>query len=173
MKAITDSPIQKRREEAGTIIAQLQNCAPIVLARYPVSIAYLYGSVARGTPLLTSDIDIALILSKTLTPYEQLQLELQIQAALETACGLDNLDVRGINQAPLLAQGTVVQEGILIFCRDNEQRLAFEVLTRKKYFDYLPKAQQMQQAFLEHIRGKGLSGGQSANSGVHSEYFAR
>ena len=120
----------------------------------------MYGSVARGCPLPSSDLDIVLVLSKSPAAYERLVLELDVQAALEDACGLSNLDVRTIDHAPLTAQGRIVQEGVLLYERDKDRRVAFEVLTRKKYFDYRPTAERMQRAFLDHVRRKGLSGGQ-------------
>jgi predicted nucleotidyltransferase len=55
--------------------------------RPKLEMAYLYGSVARGHPLPSSDVDIALVLTESPPPYRQLMLELEIQAALETACG--------------------------------------------------------------------------------------
>lgn len=134
-----------------------------------MEIAYLYGSVARGTPLPSSDVDIALVLTALPSPYERLMLELGIQAAIEDACGLSNIDVRAINQAPLMVQGTVVQEGLRLYERDKDRRVAFEVLTRKKYFDYQPTAERMQRAFLDHIQRKGLSSGQSEDRDVHRE----
>lgn len=146
----------ERQRRATEIITQLKACAPDVLARYPVDIAYLYGSVAQGCPLPDSDIDIALLLTDLPPPYERLQLEFTIQADLEDACHYSNIDVRAINQAPLMVQGNIVQEGILIYSHDKDQRVAFEVLVRKKYFDYRPTAERMQQAFLDHIRKEGL-----------------
>ncbi len=151
----------ERQQQAADITARLKAVAPKVLVNYPVEIAYLHGSVARGTPLPTSDIDIALVLSESLPPYERLMLELAIQAVLEDACHLANLDVRSINHAPIMAQGPIVQEGILLYSRDKARRVAFEVLTRSKYFDYRPAAEWMQQAFLDYIRREGLSYGQT------------
>jgi len=153
----------ERQQHAADITARLRACVPEVLAHYPVEIAYLHGSVARGTPLPTSDVDIALVLSESPPPYERLKLELTIQAALEDACGLSNLDVRAINHAPIMAQGSIVQEGILLYNRDKASRVAFEVLTRSKYFDFRPTAERMQQAFLDHIRREGLTRGQTKN----------
>ena len=150
---------QVRQRHAAEIIARLKANAPAVLAGYPVEIAYLHGSVANGTPLPDSDVDIALVLSELPPPYKRLKLELQIQAALEDACQLSNVDVRTINQAPIMTQGPIVQEGILLYSRDREQRIAFEVLTRKKYFDYRPTAERMQRAFLDYIKREGLRRG--------------
>ena len=155
----------ERQQRAAEITQRLKSCAPEVLAQYPVEIAYLHGSVARGCPLPTSDVDIALVLTELPPPYE-----LKIQAALEDACGLTNMDVRAINDAPLMVQGSIIQEGTLLYSRDKERRITFEILIRKKYFDYRPTATRMQQAFLEHIHQKGLfQHGQSKNPRLHSK----
>lgn len=160
---------QQRQQRAQQIINQLKKCAPKVLANYPVDIAYLHGSVAQGRSLPSSDVDIAIVLAQLPPPYQQLTLELEIQAALEDACRLSNIDVRTINHAPLVVQGEIVQMGILLYSLNKERRVAFEVLTRKKYFDYRPRAEQMQRAFLNHIRREGVSRGQSKYHHLYSK----
>jgi len=162
----------ERQEQANQIIAQLKTCAPAILAQFPVEIAYVHGSAARGQMLPDSDIDIAVVLSHVPPAYEQILLEFDIQAALEDGCPLSNFDVRTINHAPIMAQGPIVQEGILIFARNQEQRIDFEVLVRSKYFDYLPTAKRMQSAFLKYIRTKGLSGGFHKNRHVDPQQLA-
>ncbi|MFQ5613150.1 MAG: nucleotidyltransferase domain-containing protein [Anaerolineae bacterium] len=159
----------ERQRRAAEIITQLVACAADVLANYPVEIAYLHGSVARGCPLPASDVDIALVLSQVPESYQRLRLELEIQAALEDACRLSNLDVRAINQAPLRVQGSIVQAGVLLYSRDKKRRVAYEVLTRKRYFDFQPRARRLQQAFFDRIQREGLSGGQSRYRRVHSK----
>jgi hypothetical protein len=109
--------------------------------------------------LPSSDVDIALLLTEMPAPYPRLQLELSIQFALEDACHLTNLDVRSINHAPIMVQGPIVQEGVLLYERDREQRIAFEVLTRKKYFDFRPVAEKLQKAFLDRLQREGFRRG--------------
>lgn len=163
-----NDPRTERQRRAAEIIARVKANVAVVLAKYPVEIAYLYGSVARGCPLPSSDVDIALVLAESPAAYERLILELDVQAALEDACRLSGLDVRTINHAPLTAQGRIIQEGVLLYERDKDRRVAFEALTRRKYFDYRPTAERMQRAFLDHVRRKGLSGGQSRDRRLHS-----
>jgi predicted nucleotidyltransferase len=152
-----DAIQQERQGRAAAVVQQLKTRIALVLDKYPVAMAYLYGSMARGRPLPTSDIDIALVLTDPPAPYERFKLELAIQADLEDACQLrEEMDVRSINQAPLMVQGRILQEGLLLYERDRELRIAFEVLTRKKYFDFLPAAEKMQKGFLRAIREKGL-----------------
>jgi len=146
----------RRRREAAQVLGRLREVLPSVLAEYPVDVAYVFGSVARGTATLFSDVDVALVLTESLPPYERLNLELEIEAALEDASGLRGLDVRVINEAPLLVRGVVVQEGVRLYERDHARRVAFEVETRKRYFDFAPVARRLEAAFLDKIRREGL-----------------
>ena len=66
----------ERQNHALEITARLKECAGPVLANYPVEMAYLHGSMARGQPLPSSDVDIALVLTELPPPYEHLKLEL-------------------------------------------------------------------------------------------------
>jgi predicted nucleotidyltransferase len=145
-----------RQHEASRIIDNLSEVLSSVLAEYPVDVAYVFGSVARGTVMPFSDVDVALVLSAVLPPYERLILELEIGAAIEDASGLRGLDVRAINEAPLLVRGEVVQEGIRLYERDRARRVTFELETRKRYFDFEPVARRLQAAFLDKIHREGL-----------------
>jgi hypothetical protein len=51
-----------------------------------------------------------------------------------------------------------VCDGILVFARDELERIAFETTTRMRYFDYLPVHRQMQNAFFADLRERGLYG---------------
>jgi hypothetical protein len=152
--------ILDRRQHAEAIIEKLNARLDAALARFPVELAYLHGSVARGTPLSDSDVDLALVLSEPLPPpMERLKLEFEIQDAVAETCGLKAVDVRAINQAPLNVQGEIVQEGICLYARNRGFKADFESLTRRKYFDFKPKMERMQTAFLEHVRRRGLKRG--------------
>lgn len=130
------------------MLARLRQTLPSVLAGYSVEAAYVYGSVARGTMTSFSDVDIALVLKESLPSYGRLMLELAIQGAIEEAMGFSPVDVRTINEAPLTVRGRIVQEGILLYERERARRIAFEVETRKRYFDFAPVARHLRDAFL-------------------------
>lgn len=152
-----------RARQAAEIVDRLRAVAPEVLGRYSVDAAYIYGSVARGTPLPDSDVDIALLWDTPPAPYQRLLTELEIQAALEDASGLTRLDVHSLNDAPLNVQGEILGESILLYCLDDDHRVAFEVNTRKRYFDFQPLAARLRQRVLARIREKGLRYGQARN----------
>lgn len=143
------------------LIDRLRQEIPAILEGYPIDLAYLYGSAARGQATPLSDIDIALLANVELTPEQRLRLMLDVALAIEERCGLQQVDVRVINDAPLLLQGQVVTEGILLYSRDEAARVRFEVDTRMRYFDYLPVYERYVAEFLDNVRQKGLSYGRS------------
>ncbi|RLC64357.1 MAG: hypothetical protein DRI79_11010 [Chloroflexi bacterium] len=149
----------QRKQRAVQTLARLRQILPSVLTGYPVDAAYVYGSVARGTMTPFSDVDVALVLKTPLSPYDRLMLELAIQGAIEEAMGGMNsapVDVRAINEAPLTVRGRIVQEGVLLYERDRARRVAFEVATRKRYFDFAPVARRLRDSFLQRVHREGL-----------------
>jgi len=135
------------------VIDRLHRELPAVLRDRPVMIAYLYGSVAEGHALPNSDIDVALVLAPDhgLPAYPRMLMELDIAAEIEERCGLRSLDVRSINEAPVIARGTILTEGVLLYSRQEDFRVEYEVSTRKEYFDFLPVARMMQRAYFEQM----------------------
>lgn len=145
--------------DVDRLISCLRKRAGKILADRPVILAYLHGSRVSGDALPTSDIDIAIIMSPdlTLSTYDRTLIEFDIAAEYEKECNLSEVDVRSIDSAPLTVQGKVITDGILIYSRNEEFRVAYEVTTRKRYFDFLPVECMMRDAFLDHVRKHGLT----------------
>ena len=139
------------------LVERLRVGIPSLLVNRPVSLAYLFGSAATGRTHSQSDVDIAL-LTDELTPYEQLRLILALQRELADECAVPNGDVRIVNEAPLVFQGRVVTDGILLYARSKAERVEYETTTRMRYFDYLPIHRQIQDAFFARVKEKGLNG---------------
>jgi predicted nucleotidyltransferase len=153
----TENPI--RGTAARNLLAhRLQRALPHVFARQPVKLAYLYGSAVTGQVNPFSDVDIALVVEEGLTPLQRLRLALRTQVDLADQCDVTNGDVRIINDAPLVFRGRVVCDGILVYARDEDERVAFETATRLRYFDYLPVHKRLQDAFFADVRERGLHG---------------
>ena len=122
-----------------------------LLSKYPVVLAYLYGSEARGEATTLSDIDIALVVKDGLAPEARLQMELALEVELASIDPGD-YDVRIINDAPLAVKGEVVQTGTLLFAQTDEVRVDFEASTRDAYFDFLPVLRFHREAYLNAQR---------------------
>jgi predicted nucleotidyltransferase len=117
---------------------RLKGAAAAVLDGAPVRFAYLYGSVARGDTHPGSDVDIAVMFERLVPAAERLRHELALGLVFDARLGGERADVRDLAAMPLILRGRVVTEGALIFSRDEEGRVAFEVAARNEYFDFLP-----------------------------------
>jgi len=83
-------------------------------------------------------------------PEHPLRLDVAVVDAL---LGGERVDVRDLAALPLVLRGRVVTEGALLFSRDEEGRVAFEVATRNEYFDFLPAYRAYQEASLARMAG--------------------
>ena len=81
---------EERRARASEIVVTLQEHLSAILHDRPVLAAYVYGSVAAGCPLPTSDVDIALVWM----PDCELDAYARLQAELEIAIESDPLSTR-------------------------------------------------------------------------------
>jgi uncharacterized protein len=133
------------------------DCLVQIFKRHPILLAYLYGSTASGHTSPFSDVDIALLVPDSVLPTQYLQLELTIEDEIVQTCGIVQPDVRIINKAPLVFKGQVVTNGILLYARDENKRIAFETETRLTYFDFQPTIKTIREAFFKDLLKHGLS----------------
>ena len=148
----------------SNLVDTLRQCLPQILKGLPVQLAYLHGSAARGETTPSSDVDIALVCDDDISPHQRLRLMLDVSAELYRQASITEADVRVINDAPLVFQGRVACEGIILYARDKTVQIEFETRTRDKYFDYLPFHQRLQAAFLQNVRERGILYGRPGQS---------
>lgn len=98
--------------------------------------AYLFGSVARGTPRRGSDVDIA-ILHAGEPPTSLAGLPLDLETELERVLGVP-AQVIVLNRAPVDLVHRVLRDGVLLVDRDPSARIRFEVRARNEFFDLQP-----------------------------------
>jgi len=140
------------------VVSRLWEALPSLVERLPIRLVYLFGSATTGLTTPFSDVDVGLVVDEGLTPLECLQLGLGLEVDLADCCDIPNAEVRIINDAPLVFRGRVISEGILLYARDEWDRIDFETVTRAEYFDYLPIHRQLQLAFFDSVRERGLYG---------------
>ncbi|MFW6128868.1 MAG: type VII toxin-antitoxin system MntA family adenylyltransferase antitoxin [Candidatus Aminicenantaceae bacterium] len=136
---------------------EFQSYLSDIFTKFPVGIAYLYGSYANGTQSINSDIDIALVFKNNLSPLKRLKIEMQIASILEKKFQ-SKFDIRGINDAPLRVKGEIITHGQLIYCSDENFRISFETFIRDRYFDFLPILHSMRRIYFTSIKTGGLIG---------------
>lgn len=101
-----------------------------------VAAVYLFGSVARGTAGLASDIDVGVLLRSAPPPTLE-ALPLEVEAELEAELGAP-VQVVLLNTAPPDLVHRVLRDGRLLVDRHPSARITFEVWARNEYFDVEP-----------------------------------
>lgn len=102
-----------------------------------VIVAYLYGSEAKGTAHEGSDLDIGLLLRKDFEP-DALYTS-KVSRELQEKLGISKeIDVRLLNDKPIIFQHQVLKNGSEILTRDERARIDFETEVYDRYLDYKP-----------------------------------
>jgi predicted nucleotidyltransferase len=101
-----------------------------------IVVAYLFGSVARGTATASSDVDLGVLFSDD-PPATLAGLHLDLEAELERAVGVP-VQLVVLNRAPCDLVHRVLRDGIVVVDRDPSRRIRFEVRARNAYFDLKP-----------------------------------
>jgi predicted nucleotidyltransferase len=118
-----------------------------VFARYPVVLAYVFGSQASGATTPLSDIDLAVLLESGVASPGTVQAALISDLMLVVR--RSDVDVVILNGAPPLLKQRVISRGRVIYCRDEGARVHFEVAARREYFDTQPLRDVQDHALLD------------------------
>jgi len=102
-----------------------------------VLFAYLYGSHVHDSIHFESDIDVAVYL-KPSNIKKFIKKEEELTTLLITQLHSDKIDLRILNSSPFLLQYKIIKEGILIFVRDEPERVDFETKVMSRFFELKP-----------------------------------
>ncbi len=111
-----------------------------LLARIPeVRFAYLFGSQAQGKVGPLSDVDIAVSLEESVSPFK---FRLHLIELLTRELGTERIDLVPLNEASPLMKYEVLRTGRVIK-EDKEKRVDFETRALAEYLDtaYLRRIQ--------------------------------
>jgi len=106
--------------------------------RDEVRIVYLFGSRASGTVNNISDIDIGVLLNEDFVKESVYGYRADLTAELVSLLRTDKVDLVVLNQAPPLLSHRVVRDGIVLHCKDESERIAFEVKMLNRFLDTAP-----------------------------------
>jgi len=113
-----------------------------------IVLVYLFGSVARGVETEMSDIDLAVLLKEV--PDDLLDFYLDLMDDLSVILG-NKVDLVLLNDAPPLLRHQVIKNGCVIYCRSEEERIRFESISEKIYFDLQPMYKSYNQRLFEEV----------------------
>jgi hypothetical protein len=113
-----------------------QRIVEVCGAHPDVVAVYLFGSMARGTAGLRSDVDVAALFERT-PPHRLMGSRFDLEGELERVLGR-RVDLVVLNDAAVDLRRRVLRDGRLLLDRDRSARIAFEVRTRNEAFDLEP-----------------------------------
>ncbi|WP_338835538.1 type VII toxin-antitoxin system MntA family adenylyltransferase antitoxin [Neomoorella thermoacetica] len=151
-------------------IATLKNKLAEILPSAPVLLVYLFGSAARnltaGKQGKLSDIDLAVLLAHEAQGASGPEELLNLLEIFSKVFGREDIDLTILNTSPPVIKGRVLQEGILLYTRDRQARLDFEIRARREYLDTQPLRAFYQRQFVAKIKkgeaGRGFRAGLEA-----------
>jgi predicted nucleotidyltransferase len=120
----------------AVIESQLREFLTANAEREGIAAVYLFGSVARGTARLGSDVDVGVLYSED-PPQTLAGLGLDLEAEMEKLLGLP-VQLVVLNRAPVDLVVRVLRDGKLLVDRDRSKRLRFEVRSRNEFWDLEP-----------------------------------
>ena len=118
---------------------EIKNTLNGYLQKHPeIVVAYIFGSLAQGKTNALSDIDIAIITdsqqinNKTYRYGYKAEILTDLIKLLKT----NNIDLVILNKANTLLKHRVLYHGILIYSKNERERINFQIDTINKYNDF-------------------------------------
>lgn len=125
--------------------------------RPDVCTAYLFGSVARGTSRSHSDVDLAVLFCDGLPLMERFEKKLELTNELEDLLKtqVDVVDLETVD--PYFAHQVMLHKKLIVD-KDVGRRVAFEVKSRKEFFDRQSFYDLYHQQALRRLEGEAKNG---------------
>jgi hypothetical protein len=122
-----------------------------------VTLAYLFGSVARGDDNRLSDVDIGVLLDESLSKQDIFRLELHIIDDVAGLLGSSRIDLCIMNQASLLLNFNIIKDGYVLKS-DEVRRVSFEKRVMSRYLDEMFYRQRYMRENVKQMTGAGNDG---------------
>lgn len=126
--------------------------------KYRIKFAYLFGSQATGKATESSDVDIAIYFYEDYPCLEEAFIRGDIIEEGKVFLKKD-VDIVSLNNASLLLKYEIIHDGIVI--KDDDERVDFESLSLREYFDFKYYSDIYDNAMIERIRKGDFLGGET------------
>lgn len=109
-----------------------------VFQKHAVSVAYLFGSTARGEERKDSDVDMAILLPANLSKKTRFKIRLLLMTDLSRILR-KNIDLIVLNDIySLFFKYAIIEESALLYEKNEAERIDFENRVLSSYFDFQP-----------------------------------
>jgi len=104
-----------------------------------IVVAFVFGSVGRGSEGPLSDVDIAVLLDEAIRIEESgYGYSADLTAEIMRALHRNDVDLIVLNTAPPLLKYQVLRNGKLLFCRSGSRLAEFRLRAFNEYQDWVP-----------------------------------
>ena len=128
---------------------QLESVREILQSYDFIDFALLFGSYAKGTQTMLSDVDIAIYTNRSIDLLEQGHIVVHLEELLQKR--IDLLVLNNLYKENSKMAFNVVDNHKVIFCNTLEKYVQFKTYTYKYYFDQKPMFEMFDKALLERI----------------------
>ncbi|OGW93262.1 MAG: hypothetical protein A3I73_04230 [Omnitrophica bacterium RIFCSPLOWO2_02_FULL_45_16] len=132
-----------------------------------INALYIFGSYARDKIKPLSDIDIAVLLKKSVSAADYWDIKLKLLNKSGAILGTDEIDFVVLNEAPFELRYNILKEGKILFCRNEKERGGFQ---EKAVLDYLDTHALREEGFF-HLKERIREGRFGNDEGKHKEDF--
>ena len=101
-----------------------------------IQFAILFGSLAKGKSNKMSDVDIAVMVNPDFNKSFPFGYQAELTTDLMQILKRDDVDVVILNKAPIALKHQILRYGKLIYIRDKQARIKFQVDAINQYEDY-------------------------------------
>lgn len=107
---------------------------PNLCKKLNIEVVYLFGSQVKGTDAVSSDFDIAVLFSNTFSSDELFRRTVTFAQELKTQYKYE-FNIVVLNNATSLLKYEVISHSKVLYSRNDQERIKFEVGTVKVYID--------------------------------------
>lgn len=122
-----------------------------------IRVGYIFGSIAKGEENKLSDIDIGILVDEEKLPKDApYRYKAQVITDLIGIFKTEKVDLVILNEGPLLLSFRVVHDGLILYSKDEKERIDFEVKVMSRYFDQQYYYKRHAQATINRIAQEGI-----------------
>ena len=115
--------------------------------------AYLFGSHVRDKTWGKSDLDFTVLFDQSIEKPDYGQIKIHFLTELIGIFKTNAIDLVCLQEAsPYLTYEEIIRSGKIIFCKDEDQRLDFELKAFQRYIDTEPLRKIQKQYFSERMK---------------------
>jgi uncharacterized protein len=116
-----------------------------------VECAYVFGSRSRGEAGPLSDLDLGILVQELLSPQGRLEVAAALIEEIERLTH-EPVDIVILNDAPPALRYRAVRDGVLLFARADQVRVAFECRAIREFLDFQPVLERYDRVLLARAR---------------------